>query len=192
MRYISLDIETTGLDPLTCDILEVGAVIEDTNISLSAFEVPCFHKYLWKNNYCGEPYALAMNTHIFQSILELKRAGLIHDLITPDNLWEYFRNWLISNQIDLAEPITIAGKNVVGFDIPFLNRLPGWKDKFKFHRRVIDPAVLYFDPHNDKVLPDLKECKRRAGLPDAVSHTAFADAWDVIQLVRAKFPPMCK
>ncbi len=29
MRYVSIDIETLGLDPTCCDIVEFGAVIDD-------------------------------------------------------------------------------------------------------------------------------------------------------------------
>ena len=31
MKYISIDIETTGLDRDLCQVLSIGAVIEDTN-----------------------------------------------------------------------------------------------------------------------------------------------------------------
>lgn len=79
-------------------------------------------------------------------------------------------------------------KNVAGFDMPFLNTLPAWKTTTKFHHRVIDPGMLYFNPLTDSVPPDLKECKKRAGLPELVTHEALDDAWDVIQLVRAKSP----
>ena len=40
----------------------------------------------------------------------------------------------------------------------------------KFHHRVIDPGTMYFDPRKDEVPPDLKECKKRAKLPEHVPH----------------------
>lgn len=203
MIYVSLDIETTGLDPQSCDVLEVGAFLEDTNNLLPREEVPSFHKYLWREIYRGQPYALDMNAHIFKKMLELKKSagiGHFHDnekrLISAEYLWEHFKWWIYSNRkmwegtkfnddktffINEMPTLVVAGKNVSGFDIPFLKLLPGMP---KFHHRVIDPAMLYFNPRTDSVPPDLKECKKRAGLPEVVSHEALDDAWDVIQLIR--------
>lgn len=208
MKYISLDIETTGLDPLTCDILEIGVYIEDTDISLPRERLPCFHKYLWKDNYRGEPFALSMNSHIIQKMLELKKkegVGGMYDtnntLIVSDCLWDHFSWWIYShkrvwagtpfgdsdaNLFHVNPPkLVVAGKNVAGFDLPFLKQIKGCFPKF--HHRVIDPGMMYFNPLKDDVPPDLKECKKRAGLPDIVSHEALDDAWDVIQLIRFKF-----
>lgn len=207
MKYLSLDIETTGLNPVTCDVLEVGAYLEDTNNLLPREQLPFFHKYLWRDNYRGEPYALQMNAHIFQKMLTLKKnvgVGQFHDhdklLINPEYIWEHFGWWVYFHRklwagtkfdndttfswSDMPH-LVIAGKNVAGFDIPFLKRLDG--NFPKFHHRVIDPGMMYFDPRSDEVPPDLKECKRRAGLAEQVSHEALDDAWDVIQLVRRNF-----
>lgn len=206
MIYLSLDIETTGLNPLTCNVLEVGAYFEDTLALKPREQLPCFHKYLWQETYQGEPFALQMNQAIFQKILELKKTqgvGSYHDqdhlLIEPDALWTQFGWWVYSNRklwagtkfdddttyhVSEMPKMVVAGKNVAGFDLPFLSQLPGIKPPF-FHR-VIDPGMMYFDAIQDKVPPDLKECKKRAHLPEAVSHEALDDAWDVIQLVRYK------
>lgn len=207
MIYLSLDIETTGLDPQTCDVLEVGAYFEDTLALKPREQLPCFHKYLWKDNYRGEPYALQMNQAIFQKILALKKeqkgVGKMYEqdfaLIDGDYLWEHFCWWCYQNRklwagtpfdndkenrFHVDQPsLIVAGKNVAGFDLPFLKQLPGFP---KFHHRVIDPGMMYFDAIQDKVPPDLKECKKRAHLPEAVSHEALDDAWDVIQLIRYK------
>ena len=208
MKYLSIDIETTGLDPLTCDVLEIGAILEDTENPAGRENLPTFHKYLWRDVYRGEPYALAMNAHIFQKMLELKKTTDVdayHEihglLIRPDQLWDHFGWWLYSNRklwagtkfdddrhffISETPRLVAAGKNVAGFDIPFLKQIKG--NFPRFHHRVIDPGMMYFDPRNDNVPPDLKECKKRARLPEHVSHEALDDAWDVIQLVREKFP----
>ena len=57
----------------------------------------------------------------------------------------------------------------------------------KFRNRIIDPAVLYVDWKNDTALPGLEECKKRAGIPGSVSHNALEDAWDTLQVIRAKY-----
>lgn len=87
-----------------------------------------------------------------------------------------------------------AGKNVAGFDLPFLRaRIPGW-EHLRVSHRALDPAMLYFDPTSDKVPPNLAECLIRAGLGDPahqhslVAHEAIADALQVVQLLRVRYP----
>ena len=43
MRYTSIDIETTGLDPERHEILSIGIIIEDTEKKLPYNEVPKLH-----------------------------------------------------------------------------------------------------------------------------------------------------
>lgn len=82
----------------------------------------------------------------------------------------------------------VAGKNFNAFDRKWLERLPGWNDLFKIHRRVIDPVPLFTDWVNDEIPPSLEECKRRAGLEDStVTHNAVDDALDIIKLLRTQY-----
>lgn len=200
LKYVSIDIETTGLDPLTCSVLEFGAILEDTENPAGRENLPTFHKYLWRSVYAGEPFALAMNANIFWKMIELRKTEGVggedaydKTLIAPDFLWLHFKHWIFQNKnlwpegsfINKQPTLVVAGKNVAGFDIPFVKLLPNMP---KFHHRVIDPGMMYFDPRNDNVPPDLKECKKRAKLSEHVSHEALDDAWDVIQLVREKYP----
>lgn len=195
MKYISIDIETTGLNPLENDILEIGAYIEDTETQLPRNQLPTFHAYIWKENYRGNAFALQMNHHILKKILELKERSDWSVLSEPEYVSSRFYQFLnyhkdlwSKEQFNGGDgPFMIAGKNVAGFDLPFLNQLPNW-GRLKFHRRVLDPAILYFDPMKDEVPPDLKTCKQRVGLPELVTHAALDDAWDVISLIRRKFP----
>jgi oligoribonuclease (3'-5' exoribonuclease) len=54
---VFIDIETTGLNPDPCDIIEIGAVIDDW---LEPLELqPLFHCYIKQQQYKGEPYALS-------------------------------------------------------------------------------------------------------------------------------------
>lgn len=90
-----------------------------------------------------------------------------------------------------GKTITVAGKNPGSLDIPFLEEAGAFAAKrsekrVRFRHRVLDPAVLYFDPSSDEELPDLATCKKRAGLSETVAHTAVSDALDVVQLVRHK------
>ena len=44
MQYVSIDLETTGLDPARCQILEVGAIYDDGIRYVD--DLPIFHKYI--------------------------------------------------------------------------------------------------------------------------------------------------
>lgn len=70
MKYISIDIETTGLDREACQILSVGAVIEDTNNPLPLTELPTFHCAIKRSSVYGELYALNMNKDLIESIVQ--------------------------------------------------------------------------------------------------------------------------
>lgn len=189
MVYLSLDIETTGLNPKEHDILEIGAYIEDTNRNLGRELLPCFHVYIWKETYRGNAYALAMNARILKKITELKKAN-DPSLVNPEDvaskfgqfIFEHRHYWPDDKFINQAGPFNLDGKNLAGFDLQFLKELDGWSD-LRFHRRILDPAILYW-VDNDTVLPDLSECKERAGLNPLVTHEALDDAWDTIRLLR--------
>lgn len=81
--------------------------------------------------------------------------------------------------------ITVAGKNVAGFDIPFLPK----EIKSLFKHKVIDPALFYVNFDMDTELPSLDECKKRAEIFTPVAHDAREDAMDVIRLVRKATGP---
>ena len=68
MQYVSIDIETTGLDEYTCDTIEFGAIIDNLNFQKPFDELPKFHAYVVLPRYQGEPYALSMHAEIFRRI----------------------------------------------------------------------------------------------------------------------------
>lgn len=188
-RYISIDIETTGLDPETCQILEIGAIIEDGKSPIE--ELPTFQCYVKHSMYCGEPYALAMNSKIFEKLAGTKSlvpfCGNTHrlwNIIEYTEVIEHFTEWLESNSYQGS--ITAAGKNFGSFDLQFLKLLPGFQQLAPhFRHRYIDPAILYWEPSVDGfALPDLITCLTRAGIPEKVTHTALEDATLVIKLIR--------
>ena len=47
--------------------------------------------------------------------------------------------------------------------------------------------MLFVNWINDRQLPNLSDCKKRANLNGVVSHDAIDDAWDVIQLLRTEY-----
>lgn len=184
MRYVSIDTETLGLDPRTCDVIEFGAVIDDFETSLE--ELPRFHCYLTKpgNLYKGEVYAMYMHskTKIFERIAK-REEGFSY--IPSDLLDEVFAEWLESEGYDFEkEKVIVAGKNFSGFDLPFLKSI-GFGTKTKLHHRTLDPGSMWFDPLKDNAPPGLEECLKRAGIEKTVEHTSIEDALDVINCIRA-------
>jgi len=179
MKYISIDVETTGLDPDTCCLLEIGAIVEDTESKHGRGICPEFHRFIYSPLYSGEIYALSSNKDLLGEILRLKCNNDFR-VCTSSEVVPAFKCFLAQNNIE--KPV-FAGKNVGLFDLRFLRRLPGW-ESIKHHHRTIDPTLLFMDWENDAVPPDLNLCQKRAGINKIVSHRALDDAWDVIQLLR--------
>jgi len=181
MRYVSIDLETTGLDPATCDVIEFAAVIDDLDNQAPLDNLPVFHAYIHHGLFQGQAYALSMHTRIFRVLATGKGAeGAL--CVEPGELGKLFAKFLWHHQYH--DKITAAGKNFAGFDLQFLRRLPNFDDDVQFHHRVIDPGLLWWRCGEDRQLPDMATCLKRAGYDKQVSHTAVEDAMDVIRLIR--------
>lgn len=177
--YVSIDLETTGLDPTYCQILEIGAVV-DNGAALE--KLPTFHAYIRHSRIVGEPYAMALNTQILAKLAtpgDMPRGELLY----PEDVGIELAAWL-RDHYGSDKGVVAAGKNFGSFDLQFLKRLPGFSDRVEFKHRSIDPAMLYWNPDTDDAPPSTLECLRRAGLMGDVQHTAVADALQVVQLVR--------
>ena len=74
MKYISIDIETTGLDPENCQILSIGAVIEDTHLPIPFEDLPKFHAVIKRENVSGSIFALNMNRDLIQAMKDHSEA----------------------------------------------------------------------------------------------------------------------
>lgn len=181
MKYVSIDLETTGLDAEHCQIIEFGAVCDDLSQPFNAAP-QVFHRFVRHPVYTGEPYALAMN----QKILYTLAGGSDPDICDVNALAGGFHGWLFKCGFDTGTPLVVAGKNFAGFDEPFLRHVPHFERLIHLHHRCIDPGSMYFDPTCDEVVPSTQECLRRAGLDDTVAHTAVEDAMDVCRLIRWK------
>jgi DNA polymerase III epsilon subunit-like protein len=194
MKYISIDTETTGINPELDQVLEIGAIIEDTNKLLSFEDLPKFHVILLYDRYHGTPYAINMNKRIWEILSyvppkgtpEFNKYCAEHRIIPASEAAHHFNKWLKEWGFN-TNPVA-AGKNVATFDIPFLNNLPNWKENVKFHQRVIEPGSVMIDWKNDEIPPSSDECKRRALLPSTeYKHNALEDAWEMIQILRSKY-----
>jgi oligoribonuclease len=197
MIYISIDVETTGLDPETCQVLQIGAVIEDTLNFKKIDELPTFNCLVEHQHVSGSTFALNMNREILAKLGELERADRHdrseirkrHNIIPVNLVAKSFAMWLMANGIPKIENsdqvvITVAGKNFGVFDKLFLEKIPGWKTAIQFKQRMIDPAILCMDWTNDAGPPNLQTCMKRAQVEGSVTHDAIQDAIDVVRVIR--------
>lgn len=194
--YVSIDIETTGVDPEHCQILEFGAVIDDWKTPVE--ELPRFHAYVYHDRFTGAAFGLSLNAAILKKMhdasetMQGKNQIIFKGdtFVRPKMLCRNVKGWLRANSIETGPALLAAGKNFAGFDRQFLNRLPDFN--LKFCHRTIDPGMLFWNPDTDETPPSTKDCMRRSGLPGEVAHTAIDDALAVIRMIRHAKPPQVK
>jgi oligoribonuclease (3'-5' exoribonuclease) len=122
MIYISVDVETTGLEKDRYQILSIGAILEDTTKKLSFEEIPKFHAAILHNEITGSPFALNMNKKIIEAIVQYQTAedqDEGNDLVQmtgmqfyqEDQVVEGFYRWLFDNGLVDFNPL-LAGQMV--------------------------------------------------------------------------------
>ncbi len=195
MRFFTVDIETTGLDPHKHGVIEFAAIYADL---AGTFEPKCFQRLIIPINMTWDFYCLKLHAGLIQ---EIDRLAAVKDplvLASLDQVAVQFKNWMHEEcEVPLSkknirlddklvlERVTAAGKNFGSFDLQFL--LHGSKEfETTFRHRALDPVMLYTAPED--VIPlDLAGCKLRAGLVPKVAHRALQDCWDVVDLLQKKF-----
>ena len=68
MIYLSIDIETSGLDSERNQILSLGVIIEDTTKKLPFEEIPKFHCAIVREEIVGNLFALNLNKELIEII----------------------------------------------------------------------------------------------------------------------------
>jgi oligoribonuclease (3'-5' exoribonuclease) len=122
MLYLSIDVETTGLEKDRYQILSIGAILEDTTKKLSFEEIPKFHAAILHNEITGSPFALNMNKKIIEAIVQYQTAedqDEKNDLAQmtgmqfyqEDQVVEGFYRWLFDNGLVDFNPL-LAGQMV--------------------------------------------------------------------------------
>lgn len=204
MRYASIDIETTGLNPESNQILSIGIILEDTDYPLPYEELPKFHCAIKRTEISGSIFAIDMNKDLIETINSymtakdqdekndmVQHTGMqfLNEYEVVNHISQFMQdNSFINSRVDkVPYQINCAGKNFGTFDKLFLQKLPGWTEVFGISQRVLDPGILYVDWKNDKTIPNLLTCKERGNVPGIVTHNALEDAWDVVQLLRNKY-----
>lgn len=166
MKFFSIDIESTGLDPYHHHLLSIGAVYVDTQKPAEQiFGTDNHFHVLWKvDKIYGDPFALNMNAGLIARIA--KGEGV-------ENPVEELSKWITYKQMRDGKFVA-AGKNFAGFDSKFLN----FDEAIvKPAHRVLDPGSVYANG-SDSIPPDLRECCKRANVPyeEDKAHDALYDA----------------
>lgn len=200
MKYVSIDIETTGLKAEVNQMVEFGAVVESlTSRDTPVNDLPSFRAIIIdpEGEYRISPFVMKMHRSLFEEIGSCKRDKLEKDgwyqhddstaqheidVCYPNVLVHRFLQWLRRHDCFTGKGKVIpAGKNFYGFDYNFISPLFG--DGVRFHHRGLDPVMYYLKP-TDRKPPDLQLCCERADLPMSDYHTAVGDARMVIELIR--------
>lgn len=74
MKYVSIDIETTGIDNENTQTLSIGLVVEDTVNVKPLIELPQLEIAIIRERIEGEIFAINMNRQLISDILEYKMA----------------------------------------------------------------------------------------------------------------------
>lgn len=207
MRYLSIDVETTGLAD-NCALLELAMVLEDTSKAAETpvDQLPAFRGWVqldgptvWE--------AEAMRMHLGKKALEIPLGADFYrrtrfgypdalDIETRTKLfvrppamnWCFMTieqldrralSWLTEHNIDPVNKITPAGKNFTSFDKRFL---PPYIAA-SLHHRAIDPGGILIDWNADKP-PSLT-----ALFGSELQHDSLDDARAVITVLRRQYVP---
>lgn len=182
MKYLSIDIETTGLLPLTHQIIMISAVVEDTFVNTDVEYLPHFTRYVKHEQYIGEAKALSMNYWIFDEILSDKP---MFPVVSQELMYEEFQIFVEEH---FSKKVMLAGKNVGSFDLQFIKQYCPWDNEAlvnKFSHRILDVGPYCMKSDDEEIL-NLSDLLLRYKLGKASSHNAQDDARDVIRVIRAR------
>lgn len=196
--YVSLNIETTGIDPDTCDVLSLAAVLDTGEGTVD--DLPFIHMRLLHEKVQGDVETFSWESHraLLKDIHEGERTPAEYPIdaqwdgnVRPTSMVKTFHWWLAehhpewdsSGLVPQMTPITLAGKNVRGFDVSFLDAHFGFSEATPIHHRAIDLGSVYWTPEGG--VPSTKECAERAGLDYEYRHDALYNARFVVRALRA-------
>jgi oligoribonuclease (3'-5' exoribonuclease) len=181
MKIIAIDVETTGLDVNHDKILQIGAVMFDSNdMTTPVDELPHFETLVWWERYEGNAFALQMNQAI---LLQLATEGGPRAAVALMNLGGFIRDHAdrrdTPHAIQQTVPPHPLGFNVAAMDLAML-KAHGMDDKL-IHYRAFELGTMFAHPDtgpagSSKIIPKL--------LGREVAHTALQDARDAVELYR--------
>lgn len=173
MRLVALDLETSGRDPQTHQILQLGAVVFDTETRETLGE---FERVVHHSNILGEPVALAMNEKI---IRQISKEDAHYWPSVKSQFTEFLCEFALSCYGDHISHRPVAvGFNVGPFDVAFLNRVTNvpW-----FSHRTIELGSLLMPMFGSHAPVASKDAAKMLNKDD-LDHTALQDARDARDL----------
>lgn len=189
MKYVSIDIETTGLSPVDNQMIEIGLVVEDTAAKKPIDELPRRRILIPSRQYQINTYCMNLHRTLFEMLDQVDWKRLMSEgsyrhapktyFATPGKIEFIIAPWL-EKHMGKDCKFVVAGKNFYGFDYNFMRP---YLQNVKFHHRALDPCTLFL-LDSDIVPPDLPTCCERAGIDISGYHTAVGDALTVIELLR--------
>lgn len=196
MRYLSLDLEATGLREHDL-IIEIGIIpFDSTTPEDKAIENSlAFHRYIkcpsfeeLKNSL--EPWVIEHN----ESLIQKANA----EGISMEQLKKEFESYLQSKEIKKyfgEDQITLFGKSMNAIDLPFLKRDLGWEwiNKYFNHKQLDLSSVAYHLIDMGKLPQDCASgdnLMKKLGMGE-VCHTALEDAKNTA-LMYIKLLNQCK
>jgi len=199
MKYLACDLETVGVCK-GCKgpdkILMASFVVEDTHHDTPLNQLPHLTCIIDQSPIVGEPTALAMNAWLLVALersrskqndaqfrkkyIELGIAAETVDKgldafnkypVLPIEAFVKQAQAFLDEHFGNKDNITVAGKNVTGFDVPFL---PDALTR-RFRHNAIDWGMLFWQPLIDRSVPASAEVMKRAGIDFAGAHDALQD-----------------
>ena len=175
--HIYFDLETTGLDPRTSEIVQIGAVHENGSE---------FMKYIIPNGDIDEE-ASNVNGITKEDDGLYKNEEFIEDAANPYDGLKEFLDWIDANNQD-RDKVILIGHNSVRFDAPILinniinydvleiqdlgRTIWGFSDTLKHFRNQFE-----FRTNTQKWL------MQEFGMQDQQTHDALQDTYDLMELV---------
>lgn len=168
--YVSIDIETTGLNTELAEVLEVALVYDDGITDVE--ELPRLNLLIKPVGQYYEAGAMAMHGQLFSEI-----NCNLNQLCNPEIIGYKISAWI--ETLNITNKIVFAGKNASTFDLPILSRITKMPE---YHHRVIDVGSVYYNYFG--YVPSLVEINKLLCLKP-VSHRALDDALNVVQALRS-------
>ena len=181
MKYLSIDIEATGLGEhdLIIEFAMIPFCTETGNLEKDLerhfyVECPPFEELKHKL----DPWVITHNKSLIETA---HKSGLSKEKFVGE-LTKYFESKKVMDYFETGQSkkITIFGKSLNAIDLPFLNRDLGWSYmRNYFNHQVHDLSSVVFSMVDKKIIPPEccsgSELMKHLSMGD-VSHTALEDA----------------
>lgn len=191
MRFIAIDTRYGHINPVKGTLLEMAAVIADTEAVTDPIDVlPTYHAYLMHEQYSVQPFVPILYQDTFNAI---QRNSDPNDefayFIHPESLASNFYGWLMRGEFGYTKgsSITFAGQNYGMREFrSLISNSHGWELLIPHSIGQLDYRMLYVED-SDESLPSREECRKRAGFKDSSLKTCLESARELVLLLQTGF-----